>query len=80
MRDINEYIDKINKIAKKEENVKFLPITSSQLPDNVDQIHSDLEDYKEIKEKVKDIEAGLSVSGKKVVPVVVPIKDRRPKR
>ncbi|MEW5821117.1 MAG: hypothetical protein AB1782_13070 [Cyanobacteriota bacterium] len=79
MKNINEYIDKINQIAKKDENVKFMPITNEQIKEHVSNYDLDLEDYKEIKDMVKDLEKELSTGGKKVAPVVVPIKDRMKK-
>ena len=79
MRDLNEYINKVNQIAKSEENVKFLPVTKAQLNIEPELMHSDLDDYKEIKDIVREFEQGMSVSNKKVAPVVVPVRDGRQK-
>lgn len=78
MKDINEYINKINKIAKKDENVKFMPITAAQI-DNSQLTHmsDDLKDYKELKEIAKNLEDGLSVAGREAAPVVIPIDSKR---
>ena len=78
MKDINEYINKINKIAKKEENVKFMPITADKIDKSqLTHMNDELKDYKELKELAKNLEDGLSVAGKEAVPVVIPIDSKR---
>lgn len=78
MKDINEYINKINKIAKKDENVKFMPVTAAQIDNSqLTHMNDDLKDYKELKELAKNLEDGLSVAGREAAPVVIPIDSKR---
>lgn len=79
MKNINEYIEKVNQIAKKDENVKFMPVTKDDVNRHMAAMNDAVEDYKELKEIVQDFEEGISVAGREAAPVVVPIDSRRRK-
>lgn len=79
MKNINEYIEKVNKIAIKETNVKFMPVTNDDVKRHMAAMNDAVEDYKEIKELVQDFEEGLSVAGREAAPVVIPIDSKRRK-
>lgn len=76
---MKDYINKVDKIAQKEDNIKFLPDNDENLSNNVQQM-DDLEDYKELKDIVNDWEKGMSALGKNLAPVPIPVNNNDKKK
>lgn len=74
MTGIQDFISKIDKIAKREDNVKFMPVTKSTLQNHTKM--EGLEDYKEIKEMVEEWECGLENCGRQGVVVPIPVRSK----
>jgi hypothetical protein len=75
MKNIQEYINKIEQISKKDENVRFMPVRKSQIEDKVNKMEG-LEDYKEIKDMVSDWESELDNVGRDLAPVPIPVRTK----
>lgn len=74
MTGIQDFINKVDKMAKRDENVKFMPVTKTMVENQTKM--EGLEDYKELKEMVEEWECGLENAGRQGVVVPIPVRSK----